>query len=110
MEHRKYQWSIKLDDGQIYVVQEDTFKDLQLAKDEVMSAIKNSKMVDDEPEWLKDEKTSNVVPTPKKDTGVCGVHGVDLKLNKLGNPYHREWDKDKGTRFCNGEEFGEWKK
>lgn len=40
----------------------------------------------------------------------CDYHKVEMRLNKNGNPYHRDANKPEGSQFCNGQGFPDERK
>lgn len=45
---------------------------------------------------------------PTEVKNYCDMHQVEMKKNKNGKYYHREFVAGQGARFCNGFGYGEW--
>lgn len=93
MENKDYQWSIKLDNGEIFVVHSDTWEDLSLKREEVMNSI--------------------VIPVVKQrvssdDPSYCKEHNIQMKERegKYGKFYsHSKQDETGMWIYCKGEGF-----
>lgn len=96
-----FQWSIKLDDGQIYMVQADTAENLGLAIQEVKTKFLNSRTI---PEPVRTQ-TTDFVPSPatqatnSQPTEICPVCGSPLiiETTKTGKRVQKcstnKWDR-----------------
>ncbi len=112
MDNKKYQVSVKLNDGFIYVAHVDTREELE---DEI---IYFKGLITNDLPWISDEdkrdmaeaietKTEKLIDQAMEETKMCDEHNLPMKKNKNGKWYHREYKEGK-TRFCNGYNFGDW--
>src|SRR3990167_1528708 len=85
IQFKPYQWSIKLDNGEIYVVQTDTTEELALVIEEIKTKFLPNKEIDEV------MQTSVPSPVAVKPALVCQVCGgkAEIKegISKAGNAY-----------------------
>lgn len=85
METKDYQWSIKLDNGEIYVIHADTWDELRTRKEKAYKDIMGvtpkdievqNELVD---ELNKKYEGKTLEEIPETDESMCDVHGVKMK-------------------------------
>lgn len=103
---KTYQWSIKLDNGEIYVVHTDSFNELKLKREEVMiflSSVETRKEIDsvpiekelEEPDFEEEmDKAAELTKVDfdeyfeRKECPVCGSEAyTNSGTGKNGKPY-----------------------
>lgn len=111
MKDFKYQYSIKLEDGSIFVVHADTREELEDEIIYIKGLITNTPLnTVDKINKKIDEMREHTASEVSEDEGLCEEHQTIMKKNKNNKWFHME-TKDGKVRFCNGNDFGwsEWK-
>ena len=103
------QWSIKLDNGEIFVRHANNWNELKLKREEAMifiNSLKRHEEIDSVP--IEDELREPIEDfVDHTKEGFCRKHIIEMKKNKNDKWYHREYKENK-TRFCNGYAWGDW--
>ena len=108
----KFQFSSAKQNGEILVVRGDdwsSFKgDVDIARIWLNNEEKHEEYVDDTKNEtigvIASEETVKAIAPQSK----CEEHNIQMVKNKNGKWYHREYSPNKGARFCNGYQWGEW--
>lgn len=118
MTDKRFQWS-KFRNGkdEQFVVRSDDWqefqKDIQNVMDRFFDFAAEMEAAQEDPMPTDEEIASaKLEQEPKqntlaKNTGFCSDHQVQMKTNKNGKFYHREFANGK-ARFCNGYGWGDW--
>jgi len=125
MENKKeyrYQWSSKLDNGEIILVRSDNKEDLILDIEWAKSQTRGEKPLEshpeasETPEWMEEEKTLNdkfagktLDEIPEVDDSYCQVHEVKMKerIGKNGVFYSHSKGEYPDLKWCSGKGFKE---
>lgn len=99
-----YQWSIKLDNGEIFVIHVDTLDELKEKREELMTFISSIKRtpVKEEPDEDFEEAMDKL-----SSEGFCEIHRtrMDMKEGKYGSFFSHSRGKYPDIQYCSGKGF-----
>lgn len=100
---KDYQWSIKLDNGEIYVIHSETWEELRERREEVYKNIIGMTPIEKEIEDKYKGKTLEEIEDDL-DPSWCDVHGVQMKERVKGDSkfYSHARQLGEGWDYCSG--------
>lgn len=111
-ENRDYQWSIKLNNGEIYVIRADTPEALKLRRSSVMDMIDRNEIddvpIEDELKDIPSPSRTPIQPVSELDPSMCTVHNIKMKERngKNGKFYsHARELEENSWDYCSGKGF-----
>lgn len=112
METKTYQWSIKLDNGEIFVIHSDSFNDLKLKRDELMTFIETLEPKPDPRDNVPHAQQGPSTPFEEEmeeqaEASYCKVHKAQMKerMSSRGKFYSHARETNGSWDYCSGKGF-----
>lgn len=106
MENSKFQWSMKLDNGEIYVIRANTFNELKLERELAMVFIEGLNTILTAEEPIDPEEDFEEEMDKVTDPSYCKIHDVNMKERegKYGKFFSHGIGTYPNLKWCNGRE------